>query len=82
MSDEERLREKVAQLARRLQGLYIQSRVARCVTMAAMLCIVFMLLHKARPVYPVFGDFFDHSWLGAIGEDLQARLFGIFRMLQ
>lgn len=63
MSDEERLRAKVEHLAGRLQGLYIRSRVARCVTVAAGLCVVFMLLHKARPVYPIFGGFFQPVYI-------------------
>jgi hypothetical protein len=68
MSDEERLRAKVQQLARRLQGLYIQSRIARCVTVAAGLSVVLMLLHKARPIYPVVGDLFEsvYVWAGGL----------------
>ncbi len=68
MSDEERLRVKVEALAKRLQGLYVQSRVVRCVTVAAVVCVPLMLLHKARPVYPIFGNFFElvYVWAAAL----------------
>jgi hypothetical protein len=54
MPPEEKLAQKVRQLAGRLQALYLQSRLALCAFAAAVACVAIMAIHKTGYFAPVY----------------------------